>query len=110
MDLIDEPLTISDINFVLAELTSVQIFGWTVPTAKVVRHLEHVRKDMALTGPMSDKEMPLEEQFKNLLLQARILGEQVKQERPSREHSIAITNLETATLWARFDIEKKALA
>jgi hypothetical protein len=50
----------------------------------------------------------LEREFKDAMLQARVIGEKVKHTAPSREHSLALTNLEQAILWAREDQQKKS--
>jgi hypothetical protein len=49
----------------------------------------------------------LEERFKRKLNEAFQEADKVKRTRPSRENSLAITNLEQAMLWTDKDIEKK---
>lgn len=102
-DLIDEPLTVKDVEYVLHALTHEQLHNWTVPVAKMFRHLDRMREGMA-THTYTET---LEESYLRKLEEAMVAAAKVKNANPTRDNSVSITNLETARLWAKLDMEKK---
>lgn len=50
----------------------------------------------------------VEERYLTALKDARMLGEKIKERNSSRANAVSLTELESAWLWARKDLEEKA--